>query len=49
MITCAGTDARHGPPTSEGVLSLEVRMRTQTWVHTATLNSPTRVVIDVGH
>ncbi len=33
----------------EGVLSLGVGMRTQTWVHTSTLNSPTRVAIDVGH
>ncbi|MGH3784585.1 MAG: AMIN-like domain-containing (lipo)protein, partial [Pseudonocardiaceae bacterium] len=32
----------------EGVLSLGVGMRTQTWVHTTTLTSPTRVVIDVG-
>ncbi|MGH3598676.1 MAG: AMIN-like domain-containing (lipo)protein [Pseudonocardiaceae bacterium] len=32
----------------EGVLSLGVGMRTQTWVHTSTLTSPTRVVIDVG-
>ncbi|MGH3669528.1 MAG: AMIN-like domain-containing (lipo)protein [Pseudonocardiaceae bacterium] len=32
----------------EGVLSLGIGMRKQTWVHTSTVGSPTRVVIDVG-
>jgi hypothetical protein len=32
----------------EGVLSVGVGMRKQTWIKVFTLGSPTRVVIDVG-
>jgi hypothetical protein len=32
----------------EGVLSVGIGMRKQTWIKASTLNSPTRVVIDVG-
>lgn len=32
----------------EGVLSVGVGMRTQTWIKVFTLHSPTRVVIDIG-
>jgi hypothetical protein len=32
----------------EGVLSVGVGMRKQTWIRTFTLTGPTRVVIDVG-
>lgn len=32
----------------EGVLSVGIGMRKQTWVKASTLTAPTRLVIDVG-